>query len=126
VVWATLLDAATIGRWMGGAHVVSTWEPGSAIAFTGTLNGRPYQDRGTVLLCEPERQLRYNHWSSWSHRRDSEETRTIITLTLTPEGDEATILEVQHDNLTTEETIGHARFFWRNALADVKAIAQST
>jgi uncharacterized protein YndB with AHSA1/START domain len=112
VVWATLLDASKIARWMGGAHVESTWQPGSAITFTGTLNNRPYQDRGTVLVCEPERELRYNHWSSWSRRVDSEETRTVITL------------EVQHDNLTSEKTFGHARFFWRNALADVKNISE--
>jgi hypothetical protein len=57
--------------------------------------------------------LRYNHWSSCSRRADSEETRTIITLTLAPEGDAETVLGVQHDNLTGEDTFGHARFFWR-------------
>jgi uncharacterized protein YndB with AHSA1/START domain len=124
VVWATLLDASKIARWMGGAHVESTWQPGSAITFTGTLNNRPYQDRGTVLVCEPERELRYNHWSSWSRRVDSEETRTVITLTVTAEDDAETVLEVQHDNLTSEKTFGHARFFWRNALADVKNISE--
>jgi hypothetical protein len=50
--------------------------------------------------------------------------RTVVTLTLTPEGDAATMLEVQHDNLSGEETFGHARFFWRNALADVKRISK--
>jgi uncharacterized protein YndB with AHSA1/START domain len=119
VVWATLLDPTKIARWMGGAQVESTWEPSSPITFTGTLNKRRYQDRGTVLSCEPERVLRYNHWSSWSAG-----TRTVITLTITPEGDAETVLAVRHDNLTSEEAFGHARFFWRNALADVKDMAE--
>ena len=79
----------------------------------------------TVFICEPERVQRYNHWSSWSRRTDSDETRSVMTLTLTPEGDSETQLEVQHDNLTSDETFGHARFFWRNALNHVKNIAES-
>jgi uncharacterized protein YndB with AHSA1/START domain len=126
VVWSTLLDRDKLSRWMGGVQVDSTWEPGSAITFTGTLNKRPYQDRGTVLVCEPERVLRYNHWSSWSRRPDSEETRSVITLRLTPAGDTETVLEIQRDNLTSDETFGHSKFFWRNALNDVKDIAESS
>jgi uncharacterized protein YndB with AHSA1/START domain len=124
IVWATLFDPIKIARWMGGAHVESTWQPGDAVSFTGTFHGRPYQDRGVVLACEPERLLRYNHWSALSRLPDSEETRTVITLTLQPDGDE-TDLEVRHDNLASYAAFGHARFFWRNALHDLKGIAES-
>jgi uncharacterized protein YndB with AHSA1/START domain len=61
LVWNTLTDATKIAQWMGGTHVESTWEPGSAISFTGTLHGHPQNDRGTVLACDSERLLRYNH-----------------------------------------------------------------
>ena len=123
LVWSTLLDARKIANWMGGAQVESTWQPGSAISLTGELHGHPYRDRGTVLACQPERLLRYNHWSALSRRDDSEETRSVITLTLIPEGDE-TILEVRHDNLQGKTTFGHARFFWRNALRDIKKMTE--
>jgi uncharacterized protein YndB with AHSA1/START domain len=123
-VWATLVDPNRIVRWMGGAHVESTWRPGSAIALTGTFHGRSYEDRGTVLACEPERRLRYNHWSALSRLPDSEDTRTVITLTLQADGDE-TDLEVRHDNLAGHAAFGHARFFWRNALHDLKRVAES-
>lgn len=123
-VWATLIDPVKTARWMGGAGVESTWQPGSAISFTGTLHGRPYQDRGIVLACEPERLLRYNHWSALSRLPDSEDTRTVITITLQPNGDD-TDLEVCHDNLASDAAFGHARFFWRNALQDVKGIAEA-
>jgi hypothetical protein len=46
-------------------------------------------------------------------------------LTLTPEGEAETVLTVQHENLRSEETLGHARFFSRSALADTKRIAES-
>ncbi len=86
------------------------------------MHSRPYQARGTVLACEPERRLRYNHWSALSRLRDSEEARTVITLQ--PNGDE-TDLEVCHDNLASYAAFGHARFFWRNALQDLKGIAET-
>jgi uncharacterized protein YndB with AHSA1/START domain len=123
-VWNTVVEPKTIARWMLGAEVGATWQPGSAIAFTGELHGHPYRDRGTVLACEPPRLLRYNHWSELSRRRDSDETRSVITLTLTAEGDETT-LDVQHDNLLGTPAWGHARFFWRNALHDIKNIAEA-
>jgi uncharacterized protein YndB with AHSA1/START domain len=124
VVWATLVDPSKIVRWMGGAHVESTWHPGDAISFAGTFHDRPYQDRGTVLACDPERLLRYSHWSALSRLPDSKGTRAVVTLTLQPNGDE-TDLEVRHDNLSSYAALGHARFFWRNALNDVKDIAES-
>jgi uncharacterized protein YndB with AHSA1/START domain len=113
-----------IAQWMGGARVESTWQAGSVISFTGTLQGHPYQDRGTVLACDPERLLRYNHWSALSRRDDSEKARTVITLTLTPEGEE-TNLQVRHDKLRGKAALGHASFFWRNALNDVNHVAES-
>ncbi|MPZ19954.1 MAG: hypothetical protein GEV06_18870 [Luteitalea sp.] len=122
-VWSSLVAPAKLARWMGGTQVDSTWEPGSAMTFTWTVRGRPLRDRGTVLACEPARLLRYNHWSVISRLPDSDETRTVITLTLTPEGDE-TSLEVSHENLASDEAFGHARFFWRNALPDVKNIVE--
>jgi uncharacterized protein YndB with AHSA1/START domain len=124
VVWATLIDPVKIARWMGGAHVESTWRPGAAICFKGTLHGRPYQDRGTVLACEPERLLRYNHWSALSRLPDSEHTLTVITLRLQRDSDE-TDLEVRRDNLASYSAVGHARFFWNNALHDLKRVAES-
>jgi uncharacterized protein YndB with AHSA1/START domain len=87
------------------------------------LLGHQYRDRGTVLAYEPERLLRYNHWSALSRRADTEATRTIVTLTLTSHGD-ATELEITHDNLVGDAAFGHARFFWQGALTDVKQIAE--
>ena len=109
---------------MRDVRLESTWVPGSVIRFAHTSRGTTYEDRGTVLAFQPERLLRYNHWSVLSHLPDTENTRTVITLTLTPAGDE-TDLEVTHDNLQGKAAIGHARFFWRNALVDVKDIAES-
>jgi uncharacterized protein YndB with AHSA1/START domain len=123
-VWAAVVDPGTMTRWMRGVQVKSTWEPGSAITFAHTSRGQAYEDRGTVLAFEPERLLRYNHWSVLSHLPDSGSTRTVITLELTPAGEE-TDLAVAHDNLRGKAAFGHARFFWRNALADIRTIVEN-
>jgi hypothetical protein len=106
----------------GGTDVKSVWRPGSEISFTGILHGHAYRGKRTILACDVERLLRYDHWSSVSGR-DSTRTRTVATLTLTPEGPD-TRLEVRHDNLAGMAAFGHARFFWRNALQDVKSIVE--
>jgi uncharacterized protein YndB with AHSA1/START domain len=123
-VWDTIVDAKKIAGWMGGTEIETTWQLGSAISFAGELHGHPYRDRGTVLAREPYRLLRYNHWSALSRREDSEQARTVVTFTLTSEGDETT-LDVHHDNLRGKAAWGHARFFWRNALNDIKNIAEA-
>lgn len=79
VVWTAPVEPTKIARWMGDAHVESTWLPGSAMTFKGTFQGRPYRDRRTDLACEPKRVLRYNHWSILSRPADSEETLTDVS-----------------------------------------------
>jgi hypothetical protein len=92
--------------------------------LTGELHVHPYRDRGTVLACEPERLLRYNHWSALSRRDDSEKTRSVITLTLIPEGDETT-LEVRHDNLQGKAAFGHASSSGETRLATSMKMTES-
>lgn len=122
-VWATLVEPDRIVRWMAGARVETTWEPGSPIAITVILNGCTYRDRGTVLVFEKERLLRYDQWNAVSRRPDAPENRTVVTHTLMPDA-QGTLLHVRHENLTAEASFEHARFFWRGALSAVKAIAE--
>jgi uncharacterized protein YndB with AHSA1/START domain len=123
-VWAVLTHKDQIARWMGGAQVESTWQPGAEILFTGKLHRYRYQDRGTVLAAEPERLLQYSHWAALSQRPDLPENRSVVTLRLEPVG-EGTRLTVDHEGIHNQDEYGHANYFWDFALNDVKNLAEA-
>src|SRR5688500_14564591 len=53
-VWAALTDTDRLGEIMFGSTVETDWAIGSPIVYRGEWEGRPFEDRGTVLeLTEP-------------------------------------------------------------------------
>jgi uncharacterized protein YndB with AHSA1/START domain len=120
-VWHALTEPDTIEKWMAGARVESTWEVGSDITFRGTMPNfnRKYEDHGTVLAIEPERLLRYSHWSQMSRLPDAPQNRTLVTFLLEPIEDK-TQLTVRHENFHFEDEYKHANFFWNVALYMMK------
>src|SRR5437868_459322 len=62
-VWRSLTDPATIKEYYLGADVQTDWQVGSPITFKGEWDGKPYEDKGEILVFEPERKLAYSHFS---------------------------------------------------------------
>ena len=120
-VWRALTEPGKIAQWMGGARVESKWEIGSDITFTGEMPNfnKTYCDRGTVLAIEPEKLLKYSHWTELSRLPDAPETRTVITFSLDWTG-ATTRLTVRHERFSSEAAYKHSNFFWGFALTDVK------
>ena len=125
-VWRAFTEPEEIAQWMAGAHVESTWEIGSDITFTGVMPNfnRRYKDRGTVLAVEPEKFLRYSHWSEMSRLPDAPQNRTIVTFIL-EEIDDKTRLTVHHENFHYEDEYKHANFFWNVALYMIKKLLET-
>jgi uncharacterized protein YndB with AHSA1/START domain len=122
-VWRALTETDQIAEWMGGAHVESKWELGADITFTGKLHKYTYRDHGIVLAVEPEKLLKYSHWSGLSRLPDLPQNRTIITLSLDWTG-EKTRLTVRHECFYSEAAYKHANYFWSFALNDVKNLLE--
>jgi uncharacterized protein YndB with AHSA1/START domain len=119
LVWKFIIEPARIVLWFNGTKVVTTWQVGSPIGFIGVMNGKQYNDRGTVLQFEAEHLLQYNHWSKVSRLKDSLENRSVVTITLesNPVG---TTLHLRHEHLAfsgherliQEATFKHWDFSW--------------
>src|SRR5881296_1384154 len=62
-VWRSLTDPTRISEYYLGAQVETDWQVGSPITFKGEWNGKSYEDKGVILVFEPERTLAYSHWS---------------------------------------------------------------
>src|SRR5262245_35187323 len=62
-VWQALVDPERIKEYMFGADVISEWAEGSPITWSGEWEGKPYEDKGTILRYEPISVLSYSHYS---------------------------------------------------------------
>jgi len=70
-VWDALTNPDIIKQWLFGTTVISDWNVGSELLFTGTWQGTEYKDKGTILQFEKEKVFQYNYWSGFSGLPDS-------------------------------------------------------
>lgn len=124
-VWNALVDPQIIAQWLNGAHVETSWKPGSAITFSGSLEGMTYRDKGIVVQLEPKSLMQYTHWSKWSRLPDTPEHYSVITITVAP-ANGATLLSVRHENLATEEMYRHSKSHWETTLPVLKKLLETS
>jgi uncharacterized protein YndB with AHSA1/START domain len=122
-VWRALVDPATIPKYMFGSKVVSDWREGSPITFSGEWQGRPYQDKGTVLEARPGRRLRYTHFSPLSGQPDVPESYHTVTIELSGEGSQTQVTLTQ-DKCPSEQARGEYEKNWAAMLAALKKVVE--
>ncbi|NUS95069.1 MAG: SRPBCC domain-containing protein [Nocardia sp.] len=122
-VWTVLTDPEQIRRFMFGAEVRTDWRVGSAIVWKGEYQGRPYEDRGTILAVEPGRLLRMTHFSPLGGLPDVPENYHTLTYELSGNAT-ATHLSLTQDNNASEEAAAHARGMWESHVGGIKAAAE--
>jgi uncharacterized protein YndB with AHSA1/START domain len=81
-VWRSLTDPTRIKQYYLGAEVQTDWQVGSPITFKGEWDGKPYEDKGEILIFEPERKLAYSHFSPMSGKPDVPENYHVVEVTL--------------------------------------------
>lgn len=109
-VWQSLTDPGQIAVYMQGSRVTTSWEVGSPITWDGEYDGRPYQDKGEVLIHDEPAVLSVTHYSPMLGQPDEPENYHTVTWTLTPT-DSGTHLELAQDGCDDE---GQAEQFGRN------------
>jgi len=113
------VNPKAIKQYMFGATVVSDWREGSPIVWQGEWQGKPYEDKGTILELEPERTLRYSHFSPLSGLPDRPENYHTVTIDLSGDGDSTRVALAQGNN-PTEEARVHSEKNWGMMLAALK------
>jgi uncharacterized protein YndB with AHSA1/START domain len=122
-VWKALIDPEIVKKYMYGAEVYSDWEVGSPITYRGVWEGRPYEDKGTILEIKPERVLGFTYWSPLSGTDDYEDNYAHVTYHIS-EYDDETTLTITQDNLETEEAVVKAEENWMNVMKNIKKILE--
>ncbi len=118
-VWKALTDPDVIATYFFGSRVETDWRPGSSIVWRGEWQGKPYEDRGTVLRVEPHRLLKVTHFSPLSGLPDTPENHHTVTYTISEREGRVHLL-LQQDNNRDEAEAGHAAENWRMMLGELK------
>jgi uncharacterized protein YndB with AHSA1/START domain len=129
-VWQSLTDPEKIKQYFLGAKVKTNWQPGTPITFEGEWEGKAYEDRGEILVVEPERKLAYSHWSPLGGKPDTPENYHVVEVTL-HERDGGTRVTLRQSNLeggATDEDRANRKHFeknWGQMLDGLKQVTES-
>lgn len=116
-VWAALVDANTMTRFMPVTDVQTDWTVGAPITWTTTLGKRTFEVRGTITHLEPTRVLGYRFTDPLA-RHDRQ-----VTIALEDVGNATRVTAGETDHQTDRERI-HAEGAWRLVLANLKAVLE--
>src|SRR4051794_37901645 len=81
-VWVALTDPALIKQYFFGTEVVTDWQVGGPIRWTGQYDGKTYEDKGEVVEFAPNRRLQVTHFSPMSGQPDEPENYHTLTYDL--------------------------------------------
>ncbi len=122
-VWDALTKPSLRKKWFFGVDTETDWKVGSPIRHRGEFQGKPYEDKGVVKQFDPEKTIAHTHWSSMSGKPDKPENYETVTYRLKEE-DGATEVSVTEDNVATAEQKATSEKMWKQALAELKKVAE--
>jgi uncharacterized protein YndB with AHSA1/START domain len=123
-VWDALTNSAKVKQYMHGTEMSTDWKEGSSISWKGEWKGKSYEDKGRVLEVEPQRLLRYTHWSPMGGSEDRPENYHTLTFELAGNDGKTILTLTQDNNPTQEEADKMARDNWAPVLEGLKATAE--
>ena len=122
-VWASLTDPAVVSQAFFGADVVTDWQVGSPITFSGEWEGKSFQDKGEIVKVEPNRVLQFTHYSPLTGQPDIPENYHTVTFELAPR-DGGCELTITQSNAASEEERKHSEANWKQVLNKLKQLTE--
>ena len=124
-VWAALTEPELVKQYMYGANLVTDWSVGGQITWSGAWEGKPYQDKGIVLGCEPNKRLQYTHWSPLSGVEDKSENYHTVTVALRENKESTGLTLTQSNNPSQAAADTMANNGWRPMMLGLKTVAEA-
>jgi uncharacterized protein YndB with AHSA1/START domain len=125
-VWEALTDPEKVKQYMHGTEMSTDWKEGSPIVWKGEWKGRSYEDKGTVLAVEPQKLLKYTHWSPMGGSEDKPENYHTVTYELAGEDGKTTLRLTQDNNASQEEADKMATDNWGPVLNGLKETVEKS
>jgi len=118
-VWAALTDPAIVKEYMFGTELESSFEVGGPITWSGEWEGKPYQDKGTVMAVDPSERLQVTHFSPLTGAEDVPENYHTVEYTLHDNG-HRTLVTITQDNNADADAQAHSEANWNATLLGLK------
>lgn len=122
-VWDALTLPDLIKQYLFGTKVTTDWRVGSPITYTGTWEGKTYEDKGKILQIEPGRLLVSTFWSALSGLPDLPENYKTVRYELSTDGS-GTRLTITQDNNADQEEANHSGENWKMVLDGIKKLLE--
>ncbi|MCX9082287.1 MAG: SRPBCC family protein [Candidatus Methanoperedens sp.] len=122
-IWDALTNPELIRQYMFGTNIISDWKEESPIIWKGEWEGNKYVDKGVILKLEPERLIRYSHFSPLSGQQDLPENYHTVTIGLSVKGKQ-TFVSLLQDNNATEKVREHSEKNWKIILDGLKKLLE--
>jgi uncharacterized protein YndB with AHSA1/START domain len=122
-VWDALTKPELIKQYLFGTTVITDWKVGSPIIYEGQWQGKPYQDKGTILKIEPGKLLVSTYWSSMVGLPDVPESYKTVRYELSSEGS-GTRLTITQDNNPNQDEANHSSQNWKMVLEGIKKLLE--
>ncbi|MET0384479.1 MAG: SRPBCC family protein [Polyangiales bacterium] len=123
-VWEALTKPALIKQYMMGAEVETEWKVGGPLVYTGTYQGKRFEEKGVIQKLEPGKLLQATHFSTSSGKPDKPENYALVTWQLAAQGG-GTLVKVSQDNLATEQAVEASQKNWTSVLEGLKKVVES-
>jgi uncharacterized protein YndB with AHSA1/START domain len=125
-VWEALVDPRLIKQYFFDTEVATDWKVGSPITYKGEWEGKPYEDKGTILEIEPERHLASSYWSAFSGLPDAPEHYQTVRYELNPNSGKHTTLTVTQENIPSQEDAARYEQNWNMTLGLLKKVVEDS
>ncbi|MBC7775908.1 MAG: SRPBCC domain-containing protein [Phycisphaerae bacterium] len=122
-IWDALINPEMIKQYMFGADTISDWKVGSPIVWKGAWEGKPYEDKGVILKIEPEKTLKYSHFSPLEGLPEVSENYHTVTYRLSDKGYETNV-SLSQDNNANEKALENSEKMWGNMLTELKKLLE--
>ena len=118
-VWEALVNPELVRQYLFGTEVDTDWK-------VGTWEGKPFEDKGTILEIEPEALLVSTYWSAFSGLPDSPEYYQTVRYELNPDGNTRTLMTVTQDNIQSEADVSRYEQNWNMTLEAIKKVVENS
>ncbi|HEY3592430.1 MAG TPA: SRPBCC family protein, partial [Polyangiaceae bacterium] len=113
-----------IKKYMMGADVKTDWKVGSPLVYTGSYQGKKFEEKGVIRRIEPKKLLEATHFSTTSGKEDKPENYHLVTWHLQDQG-KSTVLAVTQNGIANAQGVEGAKKNWQAVLETLKKVVES-